>query len=67
MTFPSDSDPLFVSAFPLNRKDSGLKLLRFMGAPVPPVGIAMPPQEIAMPIYWRWSYKFYLPFVGYFG
>jgi hypothetical protein len=33
--------------FPLDRNNSGLKFLRWIGGPIPPLG--------AMSIYWRWS------------
>jgi hypothetical protein len=34
MAFPSVSVPFFVSAFPLDRNNSGLKILRWVGCPI---------------------------------
>jgi hypothetical protein len=53
MAFPSVSVPFFVSAFPLDRNDSGLKFLRWVGSPIPQLG--------AMPVYWRWSLQILSP------
>jgi hypothetical protein len=44
----------FVPVFPLDRNNSGLKNLRWMGGPIPQLG--------AMPIYWRWSLRVLSPF-----
>jgi len=41
MAFPSVSAPLFVPAFPLDRNNSELIFLRWVGGPIPHVG-AMP-------------------------
>jgi hypothetical protein len=38
MVFPSVSAPLFVLAFPLDRSNSGLKFLRWVGGPIPQLG-----------------------------
>jgi hypothetical protein len=35
----SVSAPLFVHAFPLNKNNSGLKFLRWMGSPIPELGV----------------------------
>ena len=47
MAFPSVSAPLFVPAFPFDRRNSGLIFLRWVGGPILQLG--------AMPIYWIWS------------
>ena len=39
-------DPLFVPAFPLERNNSGLKILRWVSGPIPQPG--------AVPIHWKW-------------
>jgi hypothetical protein len=54
MAFIPVSAPLFVLAFPLDRNNSGLKILRRLGGSIPRLG--------AMPMYWRWPLQFYLPF-----
>jgi hypothetical protein len=46
MAFPSIFFPFFVSAFLLDRNNSGLKILRWMGGPSPQLG--------AMTMYWIW-------------
>jgi hypothetical protein len=38
---------IFVPAFPLDRNNSGLKILRWVDGSIPQLG--------TMPIYWRWS------------
>jgi hypothetical protein len=38
MAFPSVSDLLFVLVFPLNRSNSGLKILRTVCGPIPQPG-----------------------------
>jgi hypothetical protein len=53
MTFPSISVPLFVPVFPLDRSNSGLKFLRWVGGPIP--------QLEAMPIHWIWSLQVLSP------
>jgi hypothetical protein len=47
MIFPSVSAPFFVPAFPLDRNNSGLKILRRVGGSIPQLG--------AVPIYWTRS------------
>jgi len=47
MAFPSVSDPFLVRVFSLDRKNSGLKFLRWVGGPIPQTG--------AVPIHWIWS------------
>jgi hypothetical protein len=49
---------IYVPEFPLDRDNSGLKILRGMDSPIPPLG--------AMSVFWRWSLRFYLPVAGYF-
>jgi hypothetical protein len=44
MAFPSVSALLFVLSFPLERDNSGLKILRWVGGPIP--------EPVVMPIYW---------------
>jgi hypothetical protein len=41
MAFPPLSDPLFVHEFPLDRNNSGLKILRWVGDPIPQPGSMM--------------------------
>jgi hypothetical protein len=53
MAFPSVSAPLFVPAFPFDRKNSGLIFLRWVGGPIP--------QQGAMPIHWIWSLQVLFP------
>jgi hypothetical protein len=55
MAFPSGSAPLLVSAFPFDRRDSGLIFLRWMGGPIPllDTGYGL--------------FRFHFLFVGYFG
>jgi hypothetical protein len=57
MAFPSVSAPLFVPAFPLDRNNSGLIFLRWVGGPIP--------QPWAMPVSEYGIYRFSFPFVGY--
>jgi hypothetical protein len=47
MAFPSVSALVFVPAFPIDRSNSGLIFLRWVGGPIPLLG--------TMPIYWYWS------------
>ena len=47
MAFPTVSAPFFVPAFPLDRSNSGLKILRWLGTPILQPG--------AGPIDWRCS------------
>ena len=53
MAFPSVSAPLFVPVFPLDRSNSGLKFLRWVGGPIPQLG--------AMPNLWIWSLQVLSP------
>ena len=50
MAFPLDFAPFFVSAFPLDRNNSGLKILRWVDVLIFQLG--------AVPIYSRWSLYF---------
>jgi hypothetical protein len=59
MDFPSASAPFFVPAFPLNRKNSGLKFLRWVSGPTPQLGQCLSNGG--------GLYRLYLPFVGYFS
>ena len=43
----------FVLTFPLGRNNSGLKILRWIGGPIPHLG--------AMSIYWTWSFQVLFP------
>ena len=47
------SAPFFVPVFPLDRNNSGLKFLIWVGGPIPQLGI--------VPIYWRWSLQLLSP------
>jgi hypothetical protein len=47
VAFPSVSAPFSVPAFPLDKNNSGLKILRRVGGPIRQLG--------AMSMYWRWS------------
>jgi hypothetical protein len=53
MAFPSVSAPFYVAAYPLDRKNSGLKFLRWVNGSIP--------QLRAMSIYWRWSLQVLYP------
>ena len=44
---------IFVPEFPLDRNNSGLKILMWVGGPIPQLG--------AMSIYWRWSLQVLSP------
>jgi hypothetical protein len=44
---------IFVPAFPLDRNNCGLKIMRWVGGPISLMG--------AMSIYWRWSLPFLSP------
>jgi hypothetical protein len=50
MAFPSVSAPFFIPASPLNRNNSGSKILTWVGDPTPPLG--------ARSIYYRCSLQF---------
>ena len=51
--WPFLQSPFFVPAFPLDRRDSGLKFLKWVGGPIPQLG--------AMPIHWIWSLQVLSP------
>ena len=53
MAFSSFSSSLFVPAFPLDRKNSGLIFLRWVGSPIPQPG--------AVPNLWIWSLQVLSP------
>jgi hypothetical protein len=53
MAFVSFSAPLFVPAFPFDRRNSGLLFSRYVGGPIPQPG--------AMPIHWIWSLQVLSP------
>jgi hypothetical protein len=60
MAFPSVSAPHFVTVFPQDRSNCGLKLWKCVGILVP--------QKGATPNLWVWSLdRFFLPFVEYFS
>jgi hypothetical protein len=56
MAFPSASAPQFVSAFPLNRSNSGLKFLRWVCGPIPQLGAVSNhwvwPLQVLSPLCW---------------
>jgi hypothetical protein len=53
MAFPSVCAPLFVLAFPSDRRNNGLIFLRWVVGPIPQLG--------AMPIHWVWSPQVLMP------
>jgi len=53
MAFPTVTAPFFVPVFPLDRNDSELKMLRWVGG--------LTPQLKVMLIYWRWSLQLLSP------
>ena len=53
IAFPSVSDPCFVLAFPWDRNNSGLKILRWVNGHIPQLG--------AISLYWMWSLQVIFP------
>jgi hypothetical protein len=62
MAFPSASAPLFVPVFPLDRRNSGLMCLRWLGGAIPQLGAVPNCLTSGYDLY-----GFFLPFVGYFS
>jgi hypothetical protein len=53
MSFLSVSAPFIVPVFPMDRNNSGLKILICVGSPIP--------QLVPVPIYWRWFLQVLFP------